>query len=101
MSEKLVTFYVVGPTDGGDGAYFLCNEQGEWLFNHWCSNASFALRDLIRNRKERQERLRAEFGEYTVAPGLYVMQDGHIVRADERIEQLYGLAGGAEVLGDA
>lgn len=46
-----------GPESGGEGVYYLLTEEGELLFHHFCSNASFAEGDLIRCRPERQANL--------------------------------------------
>ncbi len=42
-------------TDNIDGIYYLISEQGEVLYDHWCSSKAFAYDDLIGNRVKQAE----------------------------------------------
>lgn len=67
MKEK--KFYIIGKSEG---AYHLVTEDGEHLASHYCSNAGFALGDLVGNRPERKAEWKERFGDYKV---LYVGND--------------------------
>lgn len=62
----MVTFYIDGPEDGGEGHYVLIAETGEFLAGHYCSNSSFARHDLHDRRTTLQAEWRQQFGEYQV-----------------------------------
>lgn len=68
--------YIVSNTESGkdniDGIYFLISEEGEVLYDHWCSNKYFAKGDLIEQRRERIKECKEKFGEYQV---LYLGED--------------------------
>ena len=65
--------YIADKRDSGrDGVYDLLTQDGEHLASHYCSNASFALGDLEKNRPERQEEWKKRFGDYEV---LYLGDD--------------------------
>lgn len=49
---------IVGPENDGEGVYSLLTEEGEHLFDHYCSNASFAPGDLYQRRPERTQTLK-------------------------------------------
>lgn len=52
------------PTGDGEGFYCLVTEAGEVLYDHFCSNRSFAVHDLIGDhRQDRREELNRRFGE--------------------------------------
>ena len=55
-----------------DGVYTLISEEGEYLYDHWCSSKSYAKGDLIERRPERIEECKKKFGEYEV---LYLGED--------------------------
>ena len=76
-------FYIVGPEDGGCGAYHMFSERGEHLASHFSSSANFALGDLERNRPERQKEWHDKFGEYEV---VYIDSDIDMTR--EKLIQL-------------
>lgn len=49
---------IVGPEDNGEGVYSFVTEDGECLFQHYCSNATFAPGDLYQRRPERTQILK-------------------------------------------
>jgi hypothetical protein len=73
------TLHIIGPDKGGEGPYLLVDKdnppegyEGTVLHDHWCSNYSFALGDLIKNgRADRVDNLKKQFGDFEVtAPWL-------------------------------
>lgn len=60
------TLYVAPGVLGGEGVYSLVTEEGEVLYQHFCSSAGFAPGDLIERRPERKTECGARFGEYEV-----------------------------------
>lgn len=65
--------YISSKRDNRDeGVYHLLTQEGEHLASHYCSDASFALGDLEKNRPKRQKEWRKLFGEYEV---LYLGED--------------------------
>ena len=62
--------YIISSSEDGmkniDGIYYLLTEEGEVLASHWCSNKSFAMRDLYSRRPVRKRMWTKRFGELTV-----------------------------------
>lgn len=51
-------------TENIDGIYSLISEQGEYLYEHWCSDRNYAEGDLVLRRPERIKELEDKFGMY-------------------------------------
>lgn len=47
--------YIIWPSNGWDGSYYLINSDWYCMANHYCSNYWYAKWDLIEQRPERLE----------------------------------------------
>ena len=62
----MIKLFIVPPQVGEEGYYKLVTESGKMLDRHWCSNAGFAMGDLITNNPERVNEYKKLYGDFTV-----------------------------------
>lgn len=70
-------------TEDIDGIYSLISEEGEHLYDHWCSCRGYAKGDLVLHRPNRIKDLKDKYGDYQV---LHLGEDDMTL---ERLKELY------------